>query len=136
MLMTPRKDAIRAHFESLSDDRDRWISRNRAYYDDDRRYTQFVVPAGARVLELGCGTGDLLAQLKPSHGVGVDFSARMVETAQRNHPDLTFLVGDAEDDDFISGLDGPFDYIVLSDTIGYLDDIERVFRSLRKIAAP
>jgi len=131
-----RKDAIRDHFESISDDRDRWISRNRAYYDDDRRYTQFVVPTGARVLEVGCGTGDLLAQLKPSHGVGVDFSARMVETAQRNHPDLTFLVGDAEDDDFISGIEGPFDYIVLSDTIGYLDDIESVFRSLRRVSAP
>ena len=29
---------------------------------------------GARVLELGCGTGELLADLKPSFGVGVDFS--------------------------------------------------------------
>ena len=47
---TSRKDVIRDHFESLSDDRDRWISRNRAYYDNDRRYTQFVVPAGARIL--------------------------------------------------------------------------------------
>jgi SAM-dependent methyltransferase len=134
--LSPRKDAIHAHFETLSDDRDRWISRNRAYYDDDRRYTQFVVPAGARILEVGCGTGDLLARLKPGLGVGIDFSAQMLETARRNHPDLTFLVGDAEDDDFISGLGGPFDYIVLSDTIGYFDDIERVFRSLRKISEP
>ena len=133
---TSRPASIRAHFETLSDDRDRWILRNRAYYDDDRRYTQFVVPVGARVLEVGCGTGDLLARLKPSLGIGVDFSERMVETAQRKHPDLTFLVGDAEDDEFISGLEGPFDYIVLSDTIGYLGDIERVFRSLRQVSAP
>jgi SAM-dependent methyltransferase len=136
MPTTPRKNAIHTHFENLSDDRDLWISRNRAYYDDDRRYTQFVVAAGARILEIGCGTGDLLARLKPSHGVGVDFSARMVEIAQRKHPDLTFFVGDGEDYDFITGLDGPFDYIVLSDTIGYLDDIELVFRSLREITAP
>jgi len=112
------------------------MARNRSYYTDDRKYTKFLVPEGARVIELGCGTGDLLAQLKPSHGVGVDFSPQMVETAKRNHPDLTFHVGDAEDDDFIPGLEGPFDYIVLSDTIGYLDDIERVFRSLRRISAP
>ncbi|MEC7537814.1 MAG: glycosyltransferase, partial [Pseudomonadota bacterium] len=115
---------------------DRWISRNRAYYDDDRHYMQFVVPAGARVLEIGCGTGDLLARLRPSYGVGVDLSARMVETARNKYPDLNFVEGDAEADDFILGLEGPFDYIVLSDTIGYLDDIERVIRSLNKICEP
>ena len=81
-----------------------------------------------RVLELGCGTGNLLAQLKPSYGLGVDFSPRMIEVAKRNHRDLEFVVGDVEDASFISELEGPFDYIVLSDTIGYLDDIERVFR--------
>jgi SAM-dependent methyltransferase len=136
MSLTPRKEAIRTHFDELSDTRGRWMARNRFYYADDRKYTKFLVPEGARVIELGCGTGDLLAQLKPSQGVGVDFSPQMVETAKRNHPDLTFYVGNAEDDDFISGLEAPFDYIVLSDTIGYLDDIERVFRSLRRISAP
>ena len=97
---------------------------------------QFVVPAGARVLEIGCGTGDLLARLRPSYGVGADLSVRMVETARNNYPDLNFVEGDAEADDFILGLEGPFDYIVLSDTIGYLDDIERVIRSLNKICEP
>lgn len=89
-----------------------------------------------RVLELGCGTGDLLAQLKPSYGVGVDLSPKMIEIAKRNHRDLDFVVADAEDEAYISGLEGPFDYIVLSDTIGYLDDIEFVFRALRKVASP
>jgi len=28
-----------------------------------------------KVLELGCGLGDLLAAVRPSRGVGVDFSA-------------------------------------------------------------
>ena len=55
-----------------------------------------------RVLELGCGTGNLLAQLKPSYGLGVDFSPRMIEVAKRNHRDLEFVVGDVEDASFIS----------------------------------
>ena len=59
-----RKDNIRAHFEKFSNSRDHWISRNRDYHADDRRYVRFVIPEGMRVLELGCGTGDLLAQLK------------------------------------------------------------------------
>ena len=134
--MSSRKDSIRSHFDNLSVTRDRYISRNSAYYADDRSYMRFVVPEGARVLELGCGTGELLAKLKPSFGVGVDFSERMIDAAARNHSEFTFIVGDAEDASFLTNLDGPFDYIVLSDTIGYLDDIEHVFRALRKICAP
>ena len=134
--MSSRKDDIRTHFDTFSDSRDRWISRNRDYYADDRQYVRFVIPEGMRVLELGCGTGNLLAQLKPSYGLGVDFSPRMIEVAKRNHRDLEFVVGDVEDASFISELEGPFDYIVLSDTIGYLDDIEFVFRALREISSP
>ena len=40
---------------------------------------RFLVPPGQRVLELGCGSGDLLAALRPACGVGVDFSAEMVK---------------------------------------------------------
>ena len=131
-----RKERIQAHFDMLSGLRDCWISRNRDYYADDRRYMRFVVPEGSRVLELGCGTGDLLSQMKPSYGVGADLSPQMIEFAKRNHRNFDFVVGDLEDEAFIAGLKGPFDYIVLSDTIGYLDDIELVFRALRKIASP
>jgi ubiquinone/menaquinone biosynthesis C-methylase UbiE len=133
--LSSRKNNIRSHFEKLADTRDRWIALNRDYYADDRRYTQFIIPEGMRVLELGCGTGDLLAQLKPSYGVGVDLSSQMIEVAKRNYHNLEFMVGDGEDEAFVSGLEGPFDYIVLSDTIGYLDDIEFVLRVLRKIAS-
>ena len=134
--MSSRKDQIRSHFDELADARDRWISRNSGYYADDRRYMRFVIPEGAHVLELGCGTGELLARLKPSCGVGIDFSDRMIEIAKRNHPELTFVVGDVEGATSISSLEGPFDYIVLSDTVGYLDDIEWVLRALRDISAP
>ncbi|MEC7303539.1 MAG: methyltransferase domain-containing protein, partial [Pseudomonadota bacterium] len=136
MKNSPRKDNIRSHFDRLADDRTRWIARNRAYYGDDRNYTQFLIPEGSRVLEVGCATGELLAALKPSYGVGLDFSEKMVEIARRNHPELTFVVADAEEEDAFSQLEGTFDYIVLSDTVGYLDDIERVFRAIRRISAP
>ena len=32
-----------------------------AYHDDDRKFMRFLIPPGKRVLELGCGRGDLLA---------------------------------------------------------------------------
>lgn len=37
-----------------------------------------LIPPGLRVLEVGSGSGDLLASLHPSAGIGVDFSADMV----------------------------------------------------------
>ena len=131
-----RKENIRRHFDRLSGSRDFWIERNSDYYDDDRKYTQFLIPARARVLELGCGSGDLLARLKPSYGVGLEFSESMVEVARRQHPEFNFVLGDVEDETCLEGLEGPFDYIVLSDTIGYLEDVEKVFRAVRRIAQP
>ena len=121
--MLSRKDQIRSHFDELSDVRDVWRSRNQNYYAADLSYMQFIVPKGSRILDLGCGTGDLLAKLEPSYGVGVDLSERIIDVAKRKFPDLKFFVGDVEDEAFISNLEGPFDYILLSDTIGYLDDI-------------
>jgi ubiquinone/menaquinone biosynthesis C-methylase UbiE len=58
---------------------------------------QFLIPPGKRVLELGCGRGDLLAALKPSYGVGVDFSARTLANANGLDPGLYFVLGDVED---------------------------------------
>jgi len=88
------------------------------------------------VLDLGCGTGDLLAALEPSLGVGVDLSPAMIDRAQSKHPHLTFYVGDAEDDAFLATIEGPFDYIILSDTIGLLDDIETALSGLHGLCTP
>ncbi len=131
-----RKKVIREHADRIAAERDAWIRKNAAYYGEDWRYMRFLIPAGARVLDLGCGTGDLLAILEPSLGVGVDLSPAMIERAESKYPDLTFLVGDAEDDTFLATIEGPFDYIVLSDTIGILDDIETALGRLHRLCTP
>lgn len=131
MTLSPRKQAIRAHFDRVAPERDTWIARSAAYYEDDRRYTRFIIPEGAKVLDLGCGTGELLHRLKPGHGVGVDLSEAMIQTARARHPEYTFHLGDAETLDEITALAGPFDYILLSDTIGYLDDIDLALGKLQ-----
>src|SRR5262249_44592677 len=116
--------------------REKWIRKNKAYYADDRRYMGFIVRPGSRVLDLGCGTGELLASLAPSHGVGIDFSTRMIEEARRNHPNLCFIEGDAENPEVLAGIDRPFDYIIISDTIGMFDDIEEALKGLHRLCTP
>jgi SAM-dependent methyltransferase len=52
-----------------------------------------------------------------------------VRIARHRHRGLTFLVGDAED----LPLSGAFDYVVLSDLIGYLEDVQRSFEQLHRV---
>ncbi len=132
--LSSRKQVIVQHSDATAAERVRWIARNEAYYDDDRRTMRFLVPPGARVLDLGCGNGDLLAALRPSLGVGVDFSEKRIEFAAQAHPAFQFFVGDIENLEALAPeLSGPFDYIVLSDSIGDLDDIEEALKGLHRL---
>jgi Glycosyl transferase family 2/Methyltransferase domain len=83
-----------------------------------------------RVLELGCGEGDLLASLSPSEGVGVDFSQAMIDRARRKHPHLHFVVADAHD---LSQLDTPFDAIILSDLVNDAWDVQALLGGLQRL---
>jgi len=131
-----RKKQIQQKSDELAKNRDKWIKKNNYFYSNDHSYMQFLVGEGKRVLELGCGTGQLLNKLIPSYGVGVDLSANMVSIAQQNYPNLEFIQGDLEDESLISSLQGPFDFIILSDTIGYLDDCENAFAGLHSLCTP
>ena len=134
--LNARKAQILEHANRIAGERAQWIERNQAYYDDDRNFMHFLVPKGSRVLDLGCGTGELLAALEPSHGVGIDLSPNMIALARANHPNLTFHVGDIENPATLAAVQGPFDYIILSDTIGMLDDIESALGLLHRLCGP
>ncbi len=133
-----RKTAYLRAVERLAPDWDKWIARNGYFHGRDAQYMRFLIPENSRVLELGSATGWLLDELKPAKGVGVDFAAAMTDQAKAKHPHLTFLHGDIEDPDFLAALEsqGPFDYIILSDTVGYLDDIIETLKSISRLCQP
>ncbi|MDP6179619.1 MAG: methyltransferase domain-containing protein, partial [Desulfatiglandales bacterium] len=83
-----RKELIIKRFNSLAGRRQYWKDRNRYYYHDQERYFRFLIPGGLSVLEIGCGTGDLLHAMKPKRGVGIDFSPEMLKIAREKYPDL------------------------------------------------
>jgi SAM-dependent methyltransferase len=124
--------------------REHWDARSTAdpggwwlgggYHRRLREIHRHVIPAGSSVLELGCGRGDLLAAVEPSRGVGVDFSARQIEAARQRHPGLTFIA--AEADAAIAELEGAFDYIIVSDLLNDLWDVERTLRALHRLTHP
>jgi SAM-dependent methyltransferase len=100
-------------------------------------YYQMMVQPGLRVLELGCGGGDLLAALNPSLGVGIDFSSEMLTIARSKHPECRFIQADVHDPVF-EGLETeePFDVIILSDLINDLWDVQTVFENMRRFCHP
>jgi SAM-dependent methyltransferase len=132
----PRKLALRERVDTTLEEIERWRRFNAAYHDDDRKFMRFLVPPGKRVLELGCGAGHMLAALQPSYGIGVDFSPKAVERAKLLYPHLNFVLGDVENPATLQGIEGPFDYIVLADTIGVLEDIDGTLRLIHQLCAP
>jgi len=97
-----------------------------------QHYYKFLVPPGKRILELGCGHGDLLSSLKPSFGLGLDFSEAMIRQASKKHSRLYFVQADVHD----LPIGQPFDVIILSDLVNDLWDVQRVFEKLRNITHP
>ena len=131
-----RKRELLRHFETNGDELNRPGRFNSAYRQGDLKFMQFLIPPGKLVLELGCGRGDLLAALKPSRGVGIDFSADMIAKAKAGYPDLDFVLGDVEDPATLNAIEGPFDYIVIADTIGMFEDIDATLRLIHGLCAP
>ena len=118
-------EAFAARFE-------RW-QRTRGYYL--KRLAEvysFLIPPGMKVLEIGCGNGDLLAAVKPSHGTGVDFSPSMLRWARERHPEFTFIEADAHS----FGLGETFEYIILSDLLNDLMDVQTTLERVARHCTP
>jgi SAM-dependent methyltransferase len=98
-----------------------------------QRVYQLLIPPGARVLELGCAHGDLLASLKPGYGCGIDFSPAMIEAARSRHPALDFRVADIHELDLAGET---FDFIVLSDVVNDLWDVQAALTRIRSCCSP
>jgi methionine biosynthesis protein MetW len=92
-----------------------------------------LVPAGARVLDLGCGDGTLLEYLihnRQVKGRGVELSEEGVLACVRRG--LSVRQGNLNE-----GLadypDASFDYVILSQTLPFLDDPAKIVREMLRV---
>ena len=118
------------HWDAIARKTDSWRGWSAAYHERLAEVYRFWIAPGQRVLELGCGRGDLLAALKPSKGVGVDFSQEMILRAKKRYPDLTFIEADCH---HLEDIEGPFDAIILSDLVDDVWDVQEVFAGLSRL---
>jgi len=131
----PTELTMREHFDRVADHDQgprRW---QRGFHAQQLRYFRHHVPEGSRVVEWGCGAGDLLAGLKPARGLGLDFSQRMIARAVDRHGGdaaLEFRTADIGTD----AVTESFDHIILDYLTGYLPDLQSALKNLQSAAHP
>lgn len=86
--------------------------------------------AGERILDLGCGSGQLTAKIVESGAevVGLDRSSEMVAEARHNFPSLTFELGDAAN----FTVDTPFDAVFSNAVLHWVKDADGAAASIAR----
>jgi trans-aconitate methyltransferase len=89
---------------------------------------------GERVLDIGCGTGHLTAQIAANGAVvtGIDHSAEMIGQACIAHPALHFEVADARKMKFAQ----PFDAVFSNATLHWITEPDRVVAAVAGALRP
>lgn len=107
-------------------------SAGRRYRTLLARYYNLLIPAGASVLEIGCGSGELLARLNARRKVGVDLCAAQIDLARARVPDAELHVQAGEK----LQLGELFDCIIISDTLNLAADVQLLFEQLHAVSHP
>jgi SAM-dependent methyltransferase len=121
-------DNLRAFYNKIADNRKKYYARNRFYHRSILKYFKMCIAPESRVLELGCATGDLIGNLNPAYGVGVDISDSMISLAKSKYPSIEFIGQNAENFD----TDQVFDYIILSGIVGSIENIQVLLEKAQK----
>lgn len=137
------RDEFDRNVESFSADGvvDHYVRRTeKGLFEKERRaIDRYFTESGARVLDVGCGTG---RTTKPLHDrgfdvTGIDVSAGMIRAGQELFPEIDFRVDDATDLEFD---DETFDYVLFAHNgIDYVhpeSDRLRTLRELRRVLRP
>ncbi len=122
---------VREYFERMAPAWDYWHAKNRFYHHKMREIVQGMVPPGARVLELGSGTGDLLAALKPGRGVGLNLASGLTKLARCKFPHLEFQTVDVDQVTAPETLSP--EYVVMTNMLDYVYDVWDLLENLKPL---
>jgi SAM-dependent methyltransferase len=113
-------------------DLQKWRKLNRYYYSDLEHLYLFLVQANSRVLEVDLDTGFLLDKMQPKYGITVTIDSDAIDLAKEKFPDLEFCrqsIGQFTEKNPSEN----FDYVLLANTISYVEDIPEVLRDIYKV---
>ncbi len=125
---------IVAHFDAIARDYDRYKKMNWYYHSSIKNMLREFMGdlSGKSVLEIGCGTGDILRHLNPGVGVGIDASKNMVELARAKHGSrrIRFMAMDAE----ALAINRKFDFVVMVDVLEHLESVPAALSGIRRVS--
>ncbi len=103
--------------------------------------SHYEIPAGARILELGCGTGDMWVNHLDLLNDGVsltltDFSSGMLETAKAKLPPLENISYQAVDIQNIPYPDSSFDVVIANMMLYHVPDLHQGLSEVRRVLKP
>jgi len=107
-----------------------WASRG--YRRLLAHYYNLLIPAESSVLEIGCGSGELLHLLHATRRTGVDLSPQRIEAARARVPGVVFHVQAGEELE----VGGKFDFIIISDTLNFAADVQALLSRLHPCSHP
>jgi SAM-dependent methyltransferase len=122
-------DRTRAFFEAAGTGR---LATSRQFHALLASYYAQMIPPGASVLEIGCGTGELLATLPNRNVTGIDLSPAHIEAARARVPHGRFHVQAGE----ALAVEGSFDFIIISETVNLAADVQQMFERALAVAHP
>jgi len=99
-----------------------WYDENRAKHLMEREYLDNIthhIPQNGKILDLGCGTGEPIAQFFIDRGysiTGIDASQKMIDLCLKRFPQSTFLLADMRN----LKLNEKFDAIIAWDSFFHL----------------
>ncbi len=121
--------SVRAHYEA---DNAKPTTAGRSYRRLLAHYYNLLIPAESSVLEIGCGDGELLAQIHAKSKTGIDLSEKQIALAQARMPEGTFYVQAGE----LLRLPSTYDVIIVSETLNSSADGQLLLERLATVATP
>lgn len=120
------------HFEKLAPKFSKYRKRYRYFWRNIVKYCNYYIQDEDTVIEIGCGCGDSLSEMKGKEKTGIDYSPSMIAKAKEQYPDIEFHNMLAEE----INIDKKYDVVLLTGVLGYFDNVLDVLQSVKKICHP
>lgn len=120
---------VKKHFDNIAEQYDFFKKKNWYYYKNLKKLYGELIPKHSSILEIGCGTGDLIAGMDACYAVGIDISPNMIKIAEKKHSEINFQAITIEN----FKTNTKFDYIFLADVIEHLENIPSTVKYINRI---
>ena len=120
---------IKKHYDGIAARYEGYKRLNRFYHKRIESWIRANVPPHRKVLEIGSGLADVLAQTRPAEGAGVDLSGEMLAEARKRHPDFGFEHAVFED----ASIKELYDSVLFVNSIEYAHDVSEVLKKAHSV---